>query len=145
MKILKVRARRTKAGGATHYSYPPEYDPKKIKVLCYESGGDKAGIIARGSTDEYLIGIVEDADAPQFLASADITEMTRTDAVKDGSKWRPQKEKISDDGRLWSILRKVVKKEALTQDDEDALDPDKPTPGLTKTKTFEKMLEDRGL
>ena len=78
MRIVKVKAILTpNSGGGIHYNYPKEYDPEKINVLCYEHVGDKAAVEGRGTVDEYLIGLVSDEDAINFLKSDKIIELTK--------------------------------------------------------------------
>ena len=141
-KILRVKAMLTVSGVNTHYNYPPEYDAEKIKVLCYEHVGDKAAIVARGQTFEWLIGVVSDEDAPNFLKSDNITEMTQQQAIVSGRKWRPQVEVITDQGRVLSILAKSVRGETLTQEDIDGIDPENVAKGIRKSQLFDDLLQE---
>ena len=96
----------------------------------------------RGGNDEYLIGVVEDADAPAFLVSADIVEITKAAAITDGEKYRKQVSQVTDEGRLWEVMRKVANKETLALADLEALDPDKSEPGVNYTKSFTEMINE---
>lgn len=146
-KIVKIKVKREVEGGTTHYVYPPEYDAKKIQVLCYESVGDVDTVVARDSIDsknsyEYLIGVVSDKDFVQFSKSKDVEEVDYATACVHGRKWRPQVEKILDNNKVLSILSKAARGEVLTQADKDVLDPNKPDRGVNKSKLFDDLLSE---
>lgn len=142
MIILQVKATLTpNQKGGLHYNYPTGYDAEKINVLCYEHVGAKADVEDRGFTHEYLIGVVQDKDAPQFLASEDITELTQESAIENGRRWRPQVEKIVDATKVLSILAKSVRGDTLTTEDLDAIDPTKAASGINKSILFDDMLQ----
>lgn len=141
MIILKIKAVLTpNAGGGIHYNYPAEYDPEKITVLCYEHVGDKGAVVDRGTVDEYLIGVVSDEDAVQFLESDQITQMSKEEAQIQGRQWRPQVEKILDQTKVLSVLSKYVRGDNLSPDDHRAIDPDDLTPGINKSELFDNLL-----
>jgi len=142
-KILKVKIQRASANGGTKYTYPPEYDASKIELLCYESVGEGIKVLNRTDKFEYAIGVVSNADALAFLVSPDIIEMAKATAITNGRKWRPQVEKITDNTKVISVLAKVARKETLTKEDEDALDPDNPVKGIGKSRLFDDLLEER--
>jgi len=64
-KTLLVKAGVVDGGDKTSYTYPPEYDAKKIQVLCYEKGEERK---TRDDGYQFLIGVVKDGDAVAFLA-----------------------------------------------------------------------------
>lgn len=162
MKILKVKVKREKYSNRTHYVYPPEYDATKISILCLESVGEESNVRLRDGANgkkfkkmndhikkmqqyvegyEYMIGVVEDASAPQFLKSKDIVEITKTQANTAGRKWRPQQVKIHSVPKVLSILAKSVRGlEPLTQKEKNAIDPDHPEKGVGKSKLFDDLL-----
>lgn len=143
-KILLIRAKRSQMpGGVTHYEYPPEYDAMKIQVLCYESVGENTTVTARDSVPhphEFLIGVVSDTNAEQFLKSPDIREIHQTEANEKGRRWRPQVDKITDQGKVMGILAKHARGEELSQDELDAINPEHSTPGLNKSQSFDELL-----
>lgn len=139
-KIIKVKVRHeSKPGGVTHYVYPPEYDANLIEVTCYEFAS--MGINSGDRSDEYCIGVVSDKNAPEFLKSDDIIEMSDADARIDGRKWRPQNERITDPDRVIMICKKAAAGTALTNDDKDAIDPDKSVAGIEKTISYDAILD----
>ena len=109
-KILLVKIGRDKSGGRTHFTYPTEYDPKKIHVSTYEGFGQagRDDIAIRGGTFTYLIGITKDDDALKFLESKDITELSYDDAITMGSLWRDQVVKINDEAKIVEIAQKIT-------------------------------------
>lgn len=145
MKILRVKIKRTQDSKKTHYDYPLGYDAQKITVMVYESMSDKGmdDIKNRGNTDEYLLGLVEDEDAPQFLKSPNIEELTKQQAISIGNMWRTQIIKTTDQDRVNEILSKVVRGKLITQEDKNALDPDKPELGIRRSESFEQSLNQR--
>jgi|LGOV01.1.fsa_nt_gb Lhr-like helicase len=143
-KILLIKAKRSKnPGGGTHYTYPPEYDSTKIQVLCYESLGKNNIVTARDKSTlphEFLIGVVSNKDAPQFLVSSDIQEIQQVEANEKGRKWRPQIEKIIDQEKVMMIFAKHARGEELTQEELDVINPEKPNLGLNKSQLFDDLL-----
>ena len=142
-KILKIKIKRTQKAGGTHYDYPPEYDSQKIQVLAYETfnPANVQAVIDRGNKDEYLIGVVRDADAPPFLVSEDIVEIDYNKAKKMGSRWIKQIPKITDPQKVVKICQKVVNSQPLTADELNALDVENPESGIIKSRTFQEFLD----
>jgi hypothetical protein len=138
-KILKVRLQRDQTEKGTSYTFPLEYESAKITVLAYETI-DKTErydeVVARGNDHEFLIGIVDELDAPAFLASDDIIELTRGEAETLGDTWIDQRIKINDMETLLPILEKIGTDVTLSQAEKDAINPDSVATGLTRTKTF---------
>jgi len=141
-KILKVKIKRDQTPAGTHYTYPLEYDAKKIQVLCYESTGELEVVQNRGNKNEYCIGVVKDEHASQFLKSKDIIEITQKNANVLGRKWRPQREKIIDQEKVMMILAKIGQGKGLTQIEKDALNPDKAEAGINKSVLFDDLLNE---
>jgi len=143
-KILLIKAKRSRnPGGGTHYTYPSEYDVQKIQVLCYESVGENEIVTTRDKSPqphEFLIGVVSDEDSNQFLKSSDIREIQQTEANEKGRRWRPQVDKIIDQGKVMMILAKHARGEELTQEEIDVIDPDNPALGLNKSQLFDNLL-----
>lgn len=140
MKILQIKAILTSTGGGVHYNYPKEYDAQKITVLCYEHVGDKNAIVDRGNVDEYLIGVVSDEDAVQFLKSDMITELTQINAIEKGRRWRPQVDKIVDVTAVLLTLAKSARNEQLTQEELNVITPEKAVAGINKSELFDDLL-----
>jgi hypothetical protein len=143
-KILKVKIKReVKNAARKHYGriYPNEYQRDKITVLAYEFIGDPDAPITRDDGYEYCIGVVSDADAPRFLASDDITEITRQAAETLGAIWRPQTVKITNDDTIISILAKVRAEQPLTARELSAIDPDSAEQGISKSRSFSDLLD----
>jgi DNA mismatch repair ATPase MutS len=144
MKILKVKIGRNQGVNGTVYTYPVEYDPSKIQVLCYETTNmdNYDGVVDRGNDYEYCVGVVQDADAAEFLVSADIEELDYSTATTDCATWVKQVEKITDQTKVLSILSKVHNSEALTAEEEAAIDPNDTTTGINNSKSFQEMLDE---
>jgi hypothetical protein len=142
MKVLKVHIKRDRNEARTHYDYPPEYDAQKIQVMVYESSLPEnfEKVVGRGDTDEYLIGVVKDEDAPQFLASPDIEEIDTDTALELGESWTRPIERITDPKVVTQVTAKMRAGIKLTQAEENAVDPDNPAPGVVKSRTFRQSL-----
>lgn len=143
-KILKVKIGViiTSVNGGYYFkrTAPAEYDKNKIKIICNEPWTD---VVSRNDGTEYRIGVVSDSDAPSFLASADITELTQQDANTQGGTWRPQINVIADNSKVLDILDKVHSNPTnpgLTQDEIDSINPDHATIGVHKTDAFSDLL-----
>ena len=147
-KILKVKIKRNQEEGKTSYVYPTEYDPKKFQVIIYETQieGNLDKVRKRGNKTEYVIGAVEEENAPSFLRSSDIVEITRSEAEKfAGPELDRTVDKILDRDKVMLILAKSVKGEPLSPDELKIIDSDDPTPGLNKSKSLRKALDEYGL
>jgi len=144
MKILKIKVKREQTQVGTHYTYPPEYDPYKIQVLCYESSlpENQINVVARGNKDEFLIGCVKNIDAPQFLANPDIIEITEVEALTLGNIWTKQVEKIVDQDGLLLLLAKVAKGQELTLQEQDLLNPANPNAYIQLSRSFSDVLNE---
>lgn len=138
-KILQVTSQTQKLPGSTRHTYPPEYDSTKINILCHELPSE---ITARNNNDCYWIGVVSDADAPGFLLSPDIIELSRANAITKGRVWREQINKIMDDDEVVRIIVKKMKGGTLTQKEINALDPDNSEKGINKSRLFDDLLDE---
>lgn len=158
MKLIRMKIRRTQGGGATHYDYPtPHYDPQKVVYgPIYEGGLDEvvqSNIVPRGNIDEYILIGVADGDLIQFMKAEGYVyggftygavEVDKIAALVDGNKWTgPQVNKITDPNKVIEVLAKIARKETLTIEEEDAINPDKrDVKGIVKTKSFEEGLDE---
>lgn len=143
MKILKVRIKRVQDDVGTHYSYPKEYDPKKIKVLCYETTNmdNYEDVVNRGNDHEYCIGLVKDIDVDKFLESKYIEELEYNDALSIGNNWVKEKIKIVDEKKVLSVLDKVVNKKKLNSTEMNSINPKKKTKGVNIVNSFKTILD----
>lgn len=142
MKLLKVKIRRETKNGVTHLEYPNEYRSDLVNVLAYETKEERLKRLDK-DTIHYCICVVSDKVGRIMLQSGDITEITETEFLNLGNKWRPQKEIIRDQDKVISIVGKSIRGESLTQSEKDALDPDKEEIGINKTKSFNDVLEEQ--
>ncbi|RLI43722.1 hypothetical protein DRO59_00125 [Candidatus Bathyarchaeota archaeon] len=145
MRFLLVRIKRTQISGVRHYDYPPEYNARKVQFgPIYESTlpENEKKILARGGKDEYCLIGVKDEDAPSFLKSDDITEVTEEEAREIGNKWIKRFVTVVDARKVMMITAKAALGKSLTKAERDALDPDKPEIGINKTKSFDEVLDE---
>jgi len=142
-KILLVKIKRDQTPARTHYTYPPEYDAQKIQVMVYESilPENLQVVKDRGNKDEYLLGVVKDEDAAQFLASKDIAEIDYNTALNRGNQWTKQVLKVTAPEKIALIGQKTANNEALTVEEKNALNADNPEPGIIKSKSFQDGLD----
>lgn len=105
--------------------------------------------------EEILIGVSEE-DKAQFMGAHGTTlrmdgidvpitveEVTREESVGAFKKFVGEPtEKITDQNKVLSILAKSARSEALTDDERKALDPEDPTPGIGRSKSFEEGLDE---
>lgn len=141
VKYFKINIQRSHPEeGRTHYTYPKEYDPKKIQVLAYESTECEDDVKERGDTEEYLIGAVADTDAEIFSKIGE--ELNEAEINTLGDKWTKQVEKITDQEAVLKICAKAALGETLTDDEKAAINPDSETKGINKSKSFSAGLAD---
>jgi hypothetical protein len=133
-KILKVKITKTDLGnGLAKFNCPPGFDPTKLGDIVWERGGI-------GIADEDCIIVVPDEDAPAFLSYGGATELTQEDANTLGSVYKPQITKMSDSQSIIPIVAKLRASQALTQEEDDIINPDNPAKGINKTQAFPERL-----
>jgi len=157
MKLIKMKVNRTaNPQGGTHYEYPtPHYDAYKVAFgPIYEGGLPEGADIARGrdADDEFIVVGVKDVDAAQFLKAEGYVKdgvtygaslISRPEAEALGLAWTKQTDKVTDQTRVNELLVKVGKGEELTQDEKDALNPEKSEVlGMGKSKSFKASLDE---
>jgi len=156
MILLKMRIKRSSTGGSTHYDYPvPFYDAYKVIFgPYYESGLEEVAkeVRDRADDDEFIIIGVDEDDAPNFLKANghkdgegfefSCVELSQAEMEELGSKWTKQQEKITDNEKVTRILAKSARGVALTQEEKDALDPEKSEVGINLTKHFKTELSE---
>ena len=155
MKLLKMRIRRNKKEGRTHYDYPtPYYDAMKVIFgPIYEGGLNEivqSDIVPRNANDEFILIGINNNDFNEFMKADgfekdgfkyEVKEVNRIKTLKMGNKWTKQVEKITDQNKVLGVLAKVARKEKLTEEEENAIDPEKEEVGINKTASFEKSLD----
>lgn len=143
MKILKIKIERYRVPGHTRYRYPPQYSAEKIIVAGYETMS-KVGlqrVEERGDKFEYLIGVVKDVDAPGFLESEAIEEISMEEANETARHWIDQFVTISDQTSVLRVLCKATLGTELTEEDRAVIDINSSTLGMNKTPDFGERLE----
>ena len=149
---MKIRRDKTQKG--THYEYPtPHYDAKRVLFgPVYEAVLERKvnEVDERNKSktigEEFIIVGVDELDASLFLQANgfikngfkfEATEIDESSVITYGDDWTEQIEKITDQNKVNEIAKKVGKGEQLTQEDMDALNPDKPEiVGIGKSKSF---------
>lgn len=142
MKILKIKIKRNQNSTGTHYTYPFGYDATKIHILCYESmlPENYNQIVAKGNTEELMIGVVKDEDIFSFLQSSDAIEITETEALLLGTQWTKQTEIITSSDVVLTVLAKVARNVTLTQTEKNAIDPNNSELGINLSRSFQDEL-----
>lgn len=142
MKIVKTRVNFIPQNGAIKYIYPHGIDHTKVKWVGREPIADVA---VMGNDYGYLIGVVSDDNLASFLALDDTVEVSKEDAITEGSVWHPQIEQLTNLPKVTVILAKIAREEVLTQKEIDALDPTNAETGVNLSATFSKKLADHGV
>lgn len=136
MKYVIITVRRAIDGTI---AFPPGYDPQEVDKFT-RGGIIRNGGLARGEeTGEWLVCFTDDVIADKYIRMPFGRELTETEA----DDWiasnpqelvRPQIEE-TDPNMVKLIDLKLRMGKPLTQEEEDALDPDKPTLGFSRRKT----------
>jgi len=158
MKLIKMKIRREKIQGGTRYGYPtPHYDAHKVLFgPVYEAGLErKINEVNERNKDksigeEFIIVGVDEIDAAQFLKANGFVkdgfefsavEIDDDTAIAHGNDWTETTVKVTDQKKINEIAEKVGKGETLTQEELDALNPDKKeVKGFSKSETFAESL-----
>jgi hypothetical protein len=145
-KILKVKLTTIQVSPThLHSTAPPEYDATKCEVIAQESqisATGRAAVIARAvdiggvmTSDDYRIITVKDVDAPAFLASSDITELTEAEANTLGNQWFIPTTHMADPVKVMEIVEKYRTGGTPTANELKAIDPDDAAIGINR-KTY---------
>lgn len=143
MKVVKVHIRRG-GKGEPMMVYPSRYDAQEV---------DRAGIgptnvnpasvvysggIGRGELEEWCYIVLPDALADEYAQDPDMEIATEAQADADMEAWRVANgvadTVIRDPDRVREIRRKQDLRETLTREEQDAIDPDHPMPGLNRAR-----------
>lgn len=138
MQFVVVTIRRESAQNRPRMKYPSVYDAEVVErnrqgPILYDGG------LAEGAATEEALLYVTDEQAASLSMDPDVRTITRTEA----DAWiaacpklaNAPEEQVRDPNRLLAIQTKLLASVALSQEDRDALDPDKATFGINrKTK-----------
>lgn len=145
MRLLKVRIKRgdyTK--GEPQMVYPAKYNPVEVdrvgrsSVMINSAGISLSGDIGRGDDEEFCIIAMPDELALEYAKDPDMAIISSEEADALMESWRENNkvpvEAVADPVRLQAISAKQAAGIALSQEDMDALDPEKDTRGINKTR-----------
>lgn len=139
MKYIKVKIKRGNAKKGEHQMvYPDCYDATEVQQVLV-GGILYPNEIGRGASEEdCVMCLSSDELANEYIAesSGDIIELTEIEVdTYMSTRWEMRnesEEKVSDPNRLMAIQLKHQLGKPLTIEDEDALNPDKRTPGINR-------------
>ena len=131
-KIIKAKIRKVRGIDGTRFVYPPVWDAGAINVVVYQDDG---------LDEEYCIGIVADVNLARFTAHKDIVEIREGEANSLGRTWRKPVTSISDEQIVLRALENLREspfaRARLSQEQQDALDPDNEALGVSKSPEFD--------
>ena len=139
MKYLKIKIKRGDPKKGEHMMvYPDVYDPQEVETvkigpILY------SGKIGQGASEEYcIVCFSNDETANTYIkeGKGDITELS-ADEVDAWMKneWEGKdmsEEQVTDPDRIQAIIAKKHAGISLSQEDIDALNPDKPVRGINR-------------
>lgn len=145
---LKIRIRRgDPAKGENQMVYPDVYDAREVDAakqgpILYP------GEIGKGASEEHCVVCFHNAEvAKEYLKDKDITKLTKIQVNKFmRERWTGRKdpeERVMDPNRLTAIVAKQNAGMKLSQEDQDALDPDKRVPGINRVNKDSNIFEHR--
>jgi len=145
MRLVKVRIRAGDvAKGEDQMVYPDRYNAAEVdRYGMYASQLNPAtvslsGDIGRGGSEEFCIIALPDALAEEYADDPEIMIVDSTEADTLMEQWRVNngapEESTTSSSRLEAIRAKMDAGVELSQEDTDALDINKPTPGVGKTR-----------
>lgn len=141
-KILKVKVEVTHINGATQYvGYPKEWLDNKSKISAILYPADRTDEVSEnGKTYQIVYPIIPD-DVYDLMKNLPIcSEPNLAELTAYADKHVPQTIRITDQDKVLAILAKAALDEKLTKEEKDALDPNNPTAGVTKTKKWTENL-----
>lgn len=153
-RIVEVRVRRG-GPGENMMVYPDRYDAQEVDRMGIGPGGffgnsSYSGHIGRGGPEEWCLVALPPYLAHDYARSSDmrVVEVDVADGLLE--EWRKVKgmpeEVVSDPNRIMAIRAKQVAGMDLSAEDLRSLDPEDPTPGITKSVyKIGKMARQRGI
>lgn len=136
MKYVIVKINKQNVPGQ-RMKYPVKYnayevDANKIGPIVYEGG------IGRGQPFEECMIYLADATADKYAVDPDMRIVAEVEAnewlAANKQEQAKPDETVTDVNRLIAIQVKIAAGKVLSQEDNDALDPDKPTKGISRKK-----------
>ena len=133
MKYIKVRVRRHPNGvsWARKHGFPTMVYPDGYGDIEFEHSG-----YVKEDGVTYVLGALKNdaSGLDRVLKSDDVVELTKEEAVAFSEKNQQRTEKITDEAKIRRLEIKSRFGKRLTSDEEKALDPDDPTPGIQKNE-----------
>lgn len=145
MKIVKVMIRRgDPAAGQRQMLYPTRYNAKEVDAKGRILPAGYSGHIGLGGDTEWLFIALDDETADDYALDPDMEIVAPEDADADLESWRVMRgepaEQVTDAVRIQAIAAKQAAGIPLTDEDRDALDPDKPVRGINRRPSATEMV-----
>lgn len=148
MKVVKVRIRRgDQTLGEPMMVYPAGYNSHQIDSVGVGPTGvayGYSGHIGEGASEEFCFIVLPDALADQYALSDDMEIVTAAAAEAEVEATRIRlglpAQLVRAPDRIAAIQAKLAAGIALTQEDSDALDPTKDTPGINNYRRIGTMI-----
>jgi hypothetical protein len=136
MKYVIITVRRS-IDGTT--AFPPGYDAQEVDKFT-RGGMIRNGGLARGEeTGEWLVCFMDDVVADKYIGmpfGRELTEAEADDWIASNPQELGRSQIEETDANMIRLIDlKLRMGKPLTQEEEDALDLDKPTPGFNRRKT----------
>lgn len=145
MKLIKAKIEVVHPdASSTHFiGYPQVWLDNKEKIVAVLDPGDRLEeIIEDGKIFKILYAMCTDDALNQLLTSDLIQAADIAEARAYAEQKFPQKVITSDQDAVNAVLAKIGKGEVLAKKDLDALNPDNPEAGLTKSKNWVDGIQD---
>lgn len=147
MKILKVKIEVTHENGGTQYiGYPKIWldNTNKIPEILYPK--DRTDEVdENGKTYQIVYPVLPDDLYEKMKDLPICSEPNLTEFTIYSDKHAPSVEVINNQQKVISILAKVGRKQILTKQEENALDPDNQEIGINKTEKWTDKIQKYGI
>lgn len=146
MKLLKAKVKITHNDGATQYTYPQIWLNNKERIPSILYPKDRTDELVEGNAlYQVVFPVVPDDLYDEFLKLPEFSIPSQAEVQSYTDKHLPKREVMQDESKVLSLLAKVGRGNALTQQEKDALDPAHPTKGLGMSKDFVEICNDYGV
>jgi len=126
MKAFRIAIRKDRKENQTTFIWPDWWWKyyEKAQILAYQDVGQAT---------EFAIGVADAEIVDAMLQEGGEIQQIHPDLADHLIlTWRPPREAITDEQRVLSVIAKMTRGEPLTEEDQKALDPNDPTPGVVK-------------
>ncbi|MFA5185356.1 MAG: hypothetical protein WC551_02625 [Patescibacteria group bacterium] len=146
MKVLKGKVEIEQTDGATRYIYPDFWMSvvSRLPAVLYPNTRGEE-IEEGGKKFQPVFVFVPDELVDEMKEKCGLVDAEKAEFEDFSDKHYPEKPRVTDVEKVLLIVSKTASGKKLTKDDEDALNPESPVPGIEKIGGYKKIAQAYGV